>query len=320
MSPTNLAAKPAPTALTATSTSKAAPASLAKSATSSSVKDPDRIPVPPAPGGAQRPTPALAAKLLIGVFSPAGGVGKSANTDTVAALYREAKRRVLVFRMESSVRREEFAHDEFIDLDQFADAESTVGGVSAFFDPAWARIEQIFTEGGIALLDGGANSHGKFITLCAETGLPQLVVERGGRMILMVVITRDAELIKQAVDLIAELRGCAPEAEIVVVLNERDGAFVDDSTPEGRAYRERLRPLLRPGTYVTMPLARARSMAAFASCGRSITEIKEATDDELMRWSGQRLLAARSCQARLSAFYVDFTKQLKQVLPFLAGA
>ncbi len=112
------------------------------------------------------------------------------------------------------------------------------------------------------------------------------------------------------------MRDCVPDADIVLVLNERDGPFVEDATPEGRAFREVLAPLLQRQSHVSMPVARARAIAAFAGCGHSIPEILAATKDELQQWSGERLLAARSCQTNLGAFYDDFGGQLKRVLPF----
>lgn len=321
MPDSNSAAKPASAA---TRTSRTAAAPLVKSEASPSVQRADTTPVPPTPAAAQNPPPQarehFPPKILFGIFGAAGGIGKSLDADTVATLYRTVRVPVRLIRMESGVRREEFANDAFIDLDEFAGAATQVGGIAALFDPAWALIEQTFADGGIAIIDGGANSHDKFVTLALETGLSQLVAEQGGRTILMVVLTRDAELIRQSVKLVGDLRGFMPEAEIIVVLNERDGSFLDDATPEGRAYSERLQPLLKPGTYVTMPLAGARAIAAFASCGRSITEIMAATDDELMRYSGLRLLAARSCQTHLSAYFLDFTSRLKQVLPFPPAA
>ena len=285
MPDSNSAAKPASAA---TRTSRTAAAPLVKSEASPSVQRADTDPGPADTRGQfQNPPPQarehFPPKILFGIFSTAGGIGKSLDADTVATLYRTVRVPVRLIRMESGVRREEFANDAFIDLDEFAGAATQVGGIAALFDPAWALIEQTFADGGIAIIDGGANSHDKFVTLALETGLSQLVAEEGGRTILMVVLTRDAELIRQSVKLVGDLRGFMPEAEIIVVLNERDGSFLDDATPEGRAYSERLQPLLKPGTYVTMPLAGARAIAAFASCGRSITEIMAATDDELMR-------------------------------------
>jgi len=184
------------------------------------------------------------------------------------------------------------------------------------FDDALDLIDQTFAQNGNVILDGGANSHVAFVKVATETGLSELVADLGGRTIFMVLVTRDADLIRQTVQLIADLGACAPEAEIIVVLNERDGAFVNDATPEGRAYGELLAPLLRRHTQVVMPFAAARALAAFAGCGRSFSEIFKATNPELMEWSGLRLMAARSCQTHLGAFYHAFTERLLQVLSF----
>jgi len=111
-----------------------------------------------------------------------------------------------------------------------------------------------------------------------------------------------------------------PEAKIVIVMNERAGPFVGDATREGRTYRDELTPLLERYAHVKMPLAGAKSIAAFASSRRSIPEIMAATDEELRQWSGLPLLAARSCQTHISAFWLAVTSQLEKVLPFRAVA
>jgi hypothetical protein len=266
----------------------------------------------------QPPAPARLRALILSL-GVAGGIGKSLNADIAAALCRVAKVPTKMVRLESGARREEFPGDAFIDLDAFTEAQSMLGGIAAHFDPAWALIEATLKEGGTAIMDGGANSHDKILKLAEETGLSQLVAARGGRVYAMVVVTRDADLIRQSVGLVADLRERMPEAEIVIVMNERAGAFVADATREGRAYRDELTPLLERYAHVKMPLAGAKSIAAFASSRRSIPEIMAATDDELRQWSGLPLLGARSCQTHISAFWLDFAAQLQKVLPFRAA-
>lgn len=259
----------------------------------------------------------LSTKIFFGVFGVAGGIGKSLGTDVIADLYRAAGVTVEVIRMEAEVRREEFPGDAFVGLDSITDVQEQVGGVAGLFEDAFDLTQATFANNGNVVLDGGANSHGPFVTLATETGLSQLIADQGGRSILVIVLTRDADQIRQTVRLIANLRACAPEAEIVIVLNERDGKFANDgATAEGRAYRELLVPLMRVHKHVTMPLAGARTLAAFAGCGHSFSEIFEANMGELMQWSGLKQMRARSCQTHLSAFYYEFAQQLVQVLPF----
>jgi hypothetical protein len=264
----------------------------------------------------ERP-PAPRPRALILNLGGAGGIGKSLNAESTAAVCRAAKVPIQMIRLETGARRQEFPGDAFIDLDAFTDAQSMLGGIAAHFDATWTLVEATLAAGGIVIMDGGANSVGPILKLAAETALSQLVAARGGRTYAMVVVTRDADLIRQTVNLIADLRERMPEAEIVIVMNRCAGAFVADATREGRAYRDELAPLLERNGYahVEMPFAGARSIAAFASSRRSMPEIMAATDDELQQWSGLPLLSARSCQAHIGAFWLDYAAQLQKVLP-----
>jgi hypothetical protein len=266
----------------------------------------------------EQPPVSLQPQSLIFSLGVAGGIGKSLNADIVATLYRIARVPTKMVRLESGARREEFPGDAFIDLDAFTEVQSMLGGVAAYFDPAWTLIEATLAEGGTAIVDAGANSHDKLLKLAEETGLSQLVAARGGQVYAMVVVTRDPDLIRQSVDLVTDLCERMPEARIIIVMNERAGAFVNDATREGRSYREELTPLLKRYPHVKMTLAGAKSIAAFASSRRSIPEIMAATDDELRQWSGLPLLSARSCQTHISAFWDNFASQLQKVLPFRA--
>ncbi len=320
---TNTPAKAAPKT---DSGSKPTAAPPAKPDTIQAANTANKNPLPSAIAAEPKPTHAvlqeraallrLSSKIFFGIFGVAGGIGKSLDTDVVANLYRKAEKAVEVIRLETEVRRAEFPGDAFISLEAVTEAQEKAGGASALFDDMFDLTIQTFDKDGIVILDGGANSHRSFVTVATETGLSRLIAGLVGKTILMVLVTRDADLIRQTVRLIADLRACAPEAEIVVVLNERDGAFVDDATPEGRAYRELLVPLLQRHKNVIMPFAAARSLAAFAGSGRSFSEIFASSDAELMTWSGLRLMAARSCQTHLGAYYHAFTQGLLQVLPF----
>ncbi len=144
----------------------------------------------------RRPAGSPGSKILFGVFGAAGGIGKSLTADVIADLYRSAKVRVQTIRLESEVRRGEFGGDGFVALEAFTGAQEKVGGVSALFDDSWELVVRTFGENGVAIIDGGANSHDKFVRLATETGLSQLVLDEGGGIILFVVTTRNADLIR----------------------------------------------------------------------------------------------------------------------------
>jgi hypothetical protein len=254
-------------------------------------------------------------RALVLTLGVRGGIGKSLLADCVKAYCMTSQIPTAMIRLESGARRKEFPGDEFIDLDLFAAAEK-VGGAAAYFANSWALIEATFNKDGVAVMDCGANSHRRILRLATLTGLSRLVAKRGGRTFAMVVTERDADLVRQSVDLVADLRERMPEAEIIIAMNERADAFVDDGTPEGRAYRDELVPLLKQYAHVRMPLAEDRSLAAFAASHRSFPAILAATDEELQQWSGQPLLSALACQTGVGAFWLALMDELRRVLPF----
>lgn len=255
--------------------------------------------------------------ILMLAVGAVGGTGKSLMSNTAAAHLLSSGVSVRMIRLEGAVRKGEFCGDDFIAVDDMGAAENAVGGISAVFEPAWTAIETQLRAGGVAILDAGANAHPMILRMAAETGLSALVEARGGRTLILLLVTRDADGIRQAADLAADFSTQMPEADLILVLNERMGPFVGDHTPEGHAYRELLMPLLQKHPHVTLPFVGAKALIALR--GRSILEVLAASEAELKAWSGSGSLVALACQGLMANFFVRMGAQLDQVLPFRAA-
>ena len=178
-----------------------------------------------------------------------GGVGKSLSAAALDAAFHESGRHAFAIRLETGARRDECIWDEFIDTDQFAD-----GGIDQAFKPAWKLFEEALNENAIAILDVGANAQAAVLRHASESKLSNIVAARGIEVFACVVISRDADLIIEAAALIAEVGELMPEAKIVIILNEISGAFISDSTKEGRACRGILTPLLERHPHIKICL------------------------------------------------------------------
>lgn len=79
---------------------------------------------------------------IAAVLGSAGGIGKTTIADVFSSFLEAHGVAVQMVRVETAVRRREFARrDIVIDLDGAADAAHGLGGEAAIFEDAWPRVE-----------------------------------------------------------------------------------------------------------------------------------------------------------------------------------
>lgn len=131
---------------------------------------------------------------LVAVLGSAGGIGKTTITDTVASFFAAAEIPVELVRVETGIRRNEFAaRDIVIDLDAAAEAAVGFGGEAAIFEPAWPACERAIAGRGVVVFDAGANAQRPILEMAGVTGLSERVAAAGRETVVMVVTEPLAE-------------------------------------------------------------------------------------------------------------------------------
>lgn len=246
----------------------------------------------------------------------AGGIGKTTVSNTIASFFEAAGIAVQTVRVETGVRRAEFAtRDIVIDLDTTADAAVGFGGEAAIFEPAWPTFERALAGQGVAIFDGGANAHRAILGMAGLAGLSARVDAAGRRSVVLIVTTPDPEAGRQAAALVQDAAERMPEATILLAINytsptERPGA----DTPQARAFGAQLQPYARLPRLV-VPYARAQALAAFATSQMSMLQIMRASEAELVELTGGGKLATAAAHAHFGAWWSVVINQLKQYFP-----
>jgi hypothetical protein len=253
---------------------------------------------------------------LVTLLGSAGGIGKTTIANVFKSYFEAAGIAVRMVRVETGVRKSEFAaSDIVIDLDAASDAATAVGGEASMFDPAWPTIKYAIGGDGVVVIDGGANAHRAILGMAGTTGLAARAAAAGATTLVVVVTTPDPEAARQAAALVRDVEARMPEAKIMIAVNylnpaERPGA----DTPQARAFDAHMKPLARIAK-LTVPHAGGQALAAFAECGRDFLAIMRANESYLVSWTGKGELASLAAQAHLGAWWNAITRQLAQYFP-----
>jgi hypothetical protein len=253
---------------------------------------------------------------LVTLLGSAGGIGKSTIANAFASFFEAAGIPVRMVRVETGVRKAEFAaSDIVIDLDAASEAATAVGGEASLFDAAWSTIKWAIGGNGVVVIDGGANSHRTILGMAGTTGLAARAAAKDATTLVVVVTTPDPEAARQAAALVRDVETRMPEAKTMIAVNylnaaERPGA----DTPQARAFTAHMKPLASIPR-LTVPHAGGQALQAFAECGRGFLEIMRANETYLMRWTGKSEPAALGAQAYLGAWWNAVTRQLSQYFP-----
>jgi hypothetical protein len=253
---------------------------------------------------------------LVVVLGAAGGIGKSTISDVFASFFEAAEISAQMVRVETGVRRDEFApQDIVIDLDAAAEAAIGFGGEAAIFEPAWAVLEDAIAGRHVVVCDGGANAQRAILEMAGVTGLAGRVATANRETVVVVVTEPTSESGRQASALLRDAAERMPEARMLLAINytsptERFGA----DTPQARGFAAQMR--LHPQLpQLMVPFAKAQALAAFGAGHMSMLQIMRASEAELAQLTGGGMVATASAHAHFGAWWAAVTRQLEQLFP-----
>lgn len=174
------------------------------------------------------------------------------------------------------------------------------------FAPLEVAVERCLDDGSDLVVDVGAAQNARaFLSFLAKSRFDGYLAGYGIGPIALVLFTAEVSAMSQSVDLAEILAAVHPGAEIVPVLNQRDGIFTfKPASQAGRIWRERVEPLMAGRRHLVVPAMAAGAWGAFEEHAVTFRSVIEADERAL----GQRIGESRAVTATLQgdvAAWVD---------------
>ncbi|WP_375454849.1 hypothetical protein [uncultured Methylobacterium sp.] len=172
------------------------------------------------------------------------------------------------------------------------------------FAPLEEAVERCLDDGADLFVDVGAAQNARaFLSFLAKSRFDAYLAGHGVSPIALLLFTAEVSAMTQSADLAEILTAIHPGAEIVPVLNERDGPFsFREASQAGRIWRERVVPLLTGRRQVVIPAMAAGAWAAFEEHGLTFRDVIESDERALGRQIGEGRAMTAALQGDVAAW------------------
>lgn len=187
------------------------------------------------------------------------------------------------------------------------------------FAPLEEAVERCLDDGSDLFVDVGAAQNARaFLSFLAKSRFDGFLAGHGVSPIALLLFTAEVAAMGQSADLAEILATIHPGAEIVPVLNERDGPFsFREASQAGRIWRERVERLMAGRRHLVVPAMAAGAWPAFEGHGVTFRGVIEADERAL----GQRIGEGRAVTATLQGDVADWIDAVWTALaPLVAEA
>jgi hypothetical protein len=253
-----------------------------------------------------------------------GGVGKSLVAILIAMAFSLVDLALQVFELDEQGKLQRFLGPDVqslhaAKLDADADGERDLLPVFAPFHEALTTMPQ--TKASVLLEVGGALTElaNSFIT---EVDVDQDISALGLNVVVFLVMVATAESVRQVLGQATRLERILPSAQIVIVLNERDGCPLKASRDMPEDLAKGVDRLLDTYTHIRMPRLRPQSRRLLEMLGEAPPVIMSWRHDHF-REAMMRTRLPLSYAKRFVNDVADWSgkihNELTRILPFLGG-
>ncbi len=183
-------------------------------------------------------------------------------------------------------------------------------------EPYTAAIDSSLRDGATLIVDvGGGPSASGTVEYIGKARVDAYLRQHGVHSTIFLMLLPDPAAMAQSVELGRALEVAHPSAEIVVVLNERDGRFrfFPGSAAE-RVWRETVAPFLFGRQSMHMPALPAGAMPPFETLGFTFTDIINTDETTIAKRLGMSRAIAATLQGDVAAWLEAMWAAIDEVL------
>jgi hypothetical protein len=256
---------------------------------------------------------------LIYTLGPKGGIGKSLTGRLTIDGLQAANRTVRIAQVDRAPTLP-LLYPETVTIEAPGAEEMRSDPLAAVrvFEPLEEMILSIAKTDAVGVIDIGAGQNQRaFLNFVARGKFDRFLTGLGIRPIALILITADPSSMTQSANLVEELQLVHPAAEIVPIVNLRDGRFnFLSGTPAHKIYTDRIVPLMKERRRVTLPSIAAGAWPLFEAAGMTFTEAVMADEAALVEKLGMSRLMVTALQGDVSEFLAVVWPRLGAIAGF----
>jgi hypothetical protein len=256
---------------------------------------------------------------LIYTLGPKGGIGKSLTGRLVIDGLQATNRTVRIAQVDRAPTLP-LLYPEAITIEAPGAEEMRSDPLAAVrvFEPLEEMVLSIAKTDAVGVIDIGAGQNQRaFLNFVARGKFDRFLTGLGIQPIALILITADPSSMAQSANLVEELQLVHPAAEIVPIVNLRDGRFnFLSGTPAHKIYTDRIVPLMKERRRVTLPAIAAGAWPLFEAAGMTFTEAVMADEAALVEKLGMSRLMVTALQGDVSEFLAVVWPRLGTIAGF----
>lgn len=186
------------------------------------------------------------------------------------------------------------------------------------FEPWETQVKSIAGREAYVVTDVGAGPNARvFFDVIARARMDAFLCSVKVRVIALLLLTPEQSAMTQSADVAEELARVHPHANLVLVFNQRDGAFkFFPGSFAHKVYQERIVPLAKAHKYIVMPAIAAGAWPIFEAAGLTFLQVAMAEEIELAKRLGLSRAMAAALQGDVAAFLAVMWPRLADIVGF----
>ncbi|MET3889338.1 hypothetical protein ABIE41_000414 [Bosea sp. OAE506] len=198
------------------------------------------------------------------------------------------------------------------------DARRDPAAEARSFTPLYTLIEKAAGRGASVLIDTGANQAFRFAHWAGLVDLAEDLAHWKITTTLIVPYVAEAEGMRQAAQTATLLLDRIPQAELVLVENERDGSFdqLHPASDAANVHLTMLTPLKERATVLRMPAIEAGSWRPFEAARCRLVQVAQMPVEKVMSLTGLPRPEAKIARGDVAGWAATVFEELDRVLPW----
>lgn len=198
------------------------------------------------------------------------------------------------------------------------DARRDPAAEARSFTPLYGLLERAPGRGASVLIDTGANQMARLAHWAGLVELAEDLTDWQVETVLIVPYVAEAEAMRQAAQTVDLMLDRIPQAKLVLVENERDGAFtcLHPASDAADVHRTMIAPLKERATVLRMPAIEAGSWRPFEAARCRLVQVARMPVEKVMSLTGLPRPEAKIARGDVAGWAATVFDELDRVLPW----
>ena len=187
--------------------------------------------------------------------------------------------------------------------------------------PLYDVLEMMAMAGGLGVVEFGANEAARGAVWAGMVDLQEDLSALGVEVFVITPFTAQAESMRRGAKSASSFLEVLPNARLVLIENQRDGAVSDlhPASDAAEAYRTSIMPLAKNAITLRMPMIEAGSWRPFEARGARLVDAVTMPIDEIMRVTGLPRPEAKMIRGDVAAWCSEMFAEFDKLIAFEGG-